>query len=135
MGASVHPADTSAARQKRRAKPPSSILVAFSGMAVAMMHAVPIGLVQVADYASDVGVVWTFFTNAQTAADAADDQRAQANATTNLTQQDDLLAASRLAAALDALGTPDSGRAVRVPEHGGVCTSPLRAERVAWASG
>ena len=34
----------------KSAKPPSTWLVAFSGAAVALMHAVPIGIVQFADY-------------------------------------------------------------------------------------
>ena len=54
-------------RRPKTAKPPSSRLVAFSGAAVALMHAVPIGIVQFADYASDLGVLYTFKTSSTTA--------------------------------------------------------------------
>ena len=53
-------------RRPKTAKPPSSRLVAFSGAAVALMHAVPIGIVQFADYASDLGVIGTFATSSRT---------------------------------------------------------------------
>ena len=46
---------------KPSAKPPSQLLIALAGAATALMHALPIGIVQFADYASDVGVVKTFF--------------------------------------------------------------------------
>ena len=43
------------------AKPPSRLLLGLTGAATALMHALPIGIVQFADYASDVGVILTFF--------------------------------------------------------------------------
>jgi len=43
------------------AKPPSHLLLGLTGAATALMHALPIGMVQFADYASDVGVILTFF--------------------------------------------------------------------------
>ena len=43
------------------AKPPSRLLLALTGAVTALMHALPIGVVQFADYASDIGVVLTFF--------------------------------------------------------------------------
>ena len=58
-------------RRTSRAQPPSSWLVAFSGAAVALMHAVPIGIVQFADYASDLGVITTFATSSKTALEDA----------------------------------------------------------------
>ena len=58
-------------RRPKTAKPPSSRLVAFSGAAVALMHAVPIGIVQFADYASDLGVIGTFATSSRTALEKA----------------------------------------------------------------
>jgi hypothetical protein len=58
-------------RKTRRAKEPSRWLVAFSGAAVALMHAVPIGIVQFADYASDLGVIGTFATSSRTALEKA----------------------------------------------------------------
>ena len=58
-------------RRPKTAKPPSTRLVAFSGAAVALMHAVPIGIVQFADYASDLGVIGTFATSSRTALEKA----------------------------------------------------------------
>ena len=58
-------------RSTKQAKPPSPRLVAFSGAAVALMHAVPIGIVQFADYASDIGVLATFATSGKRALEGA----------------------------------------------------------------
>ena len=45
----------------RTAEPPSRLLLALTGAVTALMHALPIGVVQFADYASDIGVILTFF--------------------------------------------------------------------------
>ena len=45
----------------KQAKEPSQLLISLSAAAVALMHAFPIGIVQFADYASDIGVIITFF--------------------------------------------------------------------------
>ena len=58
-------------RRPKTAKPPSSRLVAFSGAAVALMHAVPIGIVQFAHYASDLGVIFSFRAGSEKALDDA----------------------------------------------------------------
>ena len=47
--------------RKPAAEPPSRLLLALTGAVTALMHALPIGVVQFADYASDIGVILTFF--------------------------------------------------------------------------